>query len=640
MCKNPYKYVGPLDPAVDTSICVPRKSYVDRVIEGIIRDSYWAILGPRQTGKTTLLRQIENEFKNALYIHIDFDISPGKEENFYDWVVDKIIEEVPPADNLSPGFSKKLKNYSLQSKFYEFLKAFNPREEKKKIIFLFDHIENCRFLRNFLTIWRTVFHERFRKKELYKYSVILTSSKDIFELTVGPNSPFNIAEPLQLKDFSWEETVALIDAPFKELNIHIKPLAKEKLFAQVSGHPQLLQHACSLLVDRALKENRSLEEADINWVIDSLFKSNSTFRMLEEDIRGDRELKKLIEELLKQNRRVFHRYKKFSIAGAGAIDEEDSYCKIRNQAFEKFIKNILSSSSDRYRILGECGRGARGVVYRAEDSELGRTVALKILDKNLIKEARILAKLYHPNIVVIHDVGRLNDDHFISMEYIDGQNFSQFLHSGRVFTFAQIIYVAKILLKALHYSHKKNIIHRDIKPQNIMVNREGDIKILDFGVAIIRDQPVTGNNDTIIGTPFYISPEQIRREKVDQCSDIYSLGATLFHLITGQVPFDAESVMKIFAMHLNEPLPSIIKLRPDTPPRLVQIVERCMNKKKGERYQDTEEVLEQLRKVKTEAVDKTQIKKEIAAMITIDNAQTLTEMGGADTRLPPDYDTE
>ncbi len=630
MSGNPYKYVGPLDPERDSAVCVPRKTYVNKVIEGIARDNYWAILGPRMTGKTTFLRQVENEFTRAHYIHIDFDISPKNEESFYNWVIDKIIEEVPPASSVDAN--EKSGSYGIQSKFFEFLKTFKPKEEKGKIIFLFDHIENCHFLKNFLTIWRTVFHERFRKKELYKYAVIMTSSEDIFELTIGPNSPFNIAESLYLKDFSKEEAEELIDGPFAGLDINVDKKAKKRLISHISGHPQLLQHACSLLVDRAQKEKNDLMEEDIDWAVNSLFKLNSTLRILEEDIRADSELKTLLTDIMNSNKRIYHCYKKFTISGAGPIEEEDSHCKIRSKIYEMFIKNIFTHPVGRYKILSECGKGGMGVVYKAEDLVLGRVVALKILTEDKVdlkrfnKEARTLAQFEHPNVVRIYDIGQRDNSHYISMEFIEGSDLSTMINVEPPFSIAQITYIVKILLKALTYSHKKKIIHRDIKPKNIMINREGEIKIVDFGVAVISDTFKAESTTNIIGTPHYIAPEQIKGGDIDRRTDIYSFGATMFHLITGLVPFDGENSAQILLKHLHQPLPAIKELRPDVPEALIKIVECCMHKKKEDRFQDASDILEEVKTIETEAVDDALIKNEFMSMISKYDTQPVLNM--------------
>ncbi len=271
----------------------------------------------------------------------------------------------------------------------------------------------------------------------------------------------------------------------------------------------------------------------------------------------------------------------------------------------KEMELISEDSSERYRIIEKVGEGGMGVVFKAEDTVLKRVVALKILNKTLVadkrnlerffSEARSTASLTQANIVTVYDVGQIKDDYFISMEFIEGENFMSLIRRKKVFSPSQVIFIAIKLFKALDYSHRKGIIHRDIKPHNIMITKQKEIKIMDFGLAVILGDQKKGESGVITGTPYYMSPEQIQGIPVDHRTDIYSSGTTLFHLTTGHVPFKGEN---IFYQHLFDPVPPIKKYRSDVPEKLCQIIEKCMEKKREQRFQSAMEVLNEMKDIK------------------------------------------
>lgn len=344
MTQNPYKYIGPLDLEKDKSVCIPRSKHVRKVIEGITKGEYYAVLGPRQIGKTTFIRQIEKEFPNARYINLNFEVAPESTDNFYKWIIDRFMEEIPHESKT--GKWEEWSGDSPEFGFFNFLETFKPTAEQKHIVLLFDEIERIPSVKNFLHVWRKVYQARYRKKQLMNYSVILTGSSDLLKLTVGTNSPFNVAQFYYIKDFSDEEAEALICNPLKELDIQMESKARDKLKSRVSGHPQLLQQACSLLFDTAIRKKRTIIEKDIDRVINELLNISQILDTLNQDVKNHERLRKLIRGVLNGEKKKYLPYKEFSIIGAGAIVAKDDYCAVRNQVYEEYLRVIFENTGE------------------------------------------------------------------------------------------------------------------------------------------------------------------------------------------------------------------------------------------------------------------------------------------------------
>jgi hypothetical protein len=333
--KNPYKYIGPLDPVDDGEVCVPRAKDIKRLINGINRGDYWAILGPRQIGKTTLLRLLKQQFPNSRYLYFNFEVPPVNEENLYQLLIDQLMEEFP-----SVAIGNIRTNEKPDFRFFEFLKKFDPENNTQKIVLLFDKIDQLPSLGYFLHVWRNLYHERYHQKNLHRYTLIITGSVDLIEKTGGPNSPFNIAKIFEMKDLSNEESAVLIEGPMKQLNIKIETEAKEYLLHQVSGHPQLLQHLCHLLVEMAVKNHKNVNVKEVDKAITGLFKTNSTLDILGRHLKESKELAGLVKKILKGENKVYYPYKEFSFSGVGAIVDNQGFCSIRNNIFARFLKHI------------------------------------------------------------------------------------------------------------------------------------------------------------------------------------------------------------------------------------------------------------------------------------------------------------
>jgi serine/threonine-protein kinase len=252
----------------------------------------------------------------------------------------------------------------------------------------------------------------------------------------------------------------------------------------------------------------------------------------------------------------------------------------------------------RYRILRKLGSGGMANVYLAEDEDLGRRVAIKILNERYAsddsfnerfrREAKSAAGLSHPNIVSIYDRGEADGIPYIAMEVIEGRSVKELILTSGPLPVAQAVEYAKQVLSALRFAHRNGIIHRDIKPHNILIGAEDRLKVTDFGIARAGASQMT-EVGSIMGTAQYLSPEQARGAPVTAASDLYSVGIVLYEMLTGKTPFTGETPIEIAMKHLNEPPRPPSELRSEIAPELDQIVLRALAKDANERYQTAEE---------------------------------------------------
>ncbi len=258
---------------------------------------------------------------------------------------------------------------------------------------------------------------------------------------------------------------------------------------------------------------------------------------------------------------------------------------------ENVIGKVLGR---RYRLIELIGEGGMALVYKAECSLLCRVVAVKILrpqyanDVDFVerfrREARAAASLSHPNVVGIFDVGQEDGINYIVMEYLPGDNLKSIIKKNAPLPISRALEITKQIAEALNHAHQRNIIHRDIKPHNILVTPEGQIKVTDFGIARAISVSSFTQTGEVLGSVQYCSPEQAKGEPVGPQSDIYSLGCVLYELLTGRVPFAGESSIAIAMQHLQGEYTSIKEIRTDIPDKLVKIVAKAMDKDLAERY--------------------------------------------------------
>jgi serine/threonine-protein kinase len=264
-----------------------------------------------------------------------------------------------------------------------------------------------------------------------------------------------------------------------------------------------------------------------------------------------------------------------------------------------------------YKIMGKLGAGAMAIVYKGKQISLDRIVAIKILPrrfsenpdyvKRFYKEGKAAAKLNHNNIVGAYDVGEAGGYHYFVMEYVEGKTLYEDLAKGKIFTEQEALAITMQVASALAHAHARGLIHRDVKPKNIMINSAGIVKLADLGLA--RDaadvELAKSEAGKAFGTPYYISPEQIRGEiDIDGRCDIYSLGATFYHMVTGRVPFEATTPSEVMRKHLKEPLIPPDHINTALSAGCSEVIEMMLEKNKNDRYASAEELMTDLEAVR------------------------------------------
>ncbi len=266
----------------------------------------------------------------------------------------------------------------------------------------------------------------------------------------------------------------------------------------------------------------------------------------------------------------------------------------------------------RYEIMETVGRGSMGTVYKAKDPLIDRLVAIKAIDLSVLtdeekqryqarfyQEAKAAGRLNHPNLVTIHDLGESGDIAYIAMEFLEGRDLE---HKKRV-TIDEALNIAIQAAAGLHFAHEHGVVHRDIKPSNIMLLKNSQVKICDFGIARVASSLLRTRTGIVLGSPLYMSPEQVTSEPVDRRSDIFSLGAVLFEMLAGRPPFEADSATSVMQKIVHDTPGKPSSSNPEVPEMLDNIVARCLAKNPPDRYQTAAELEHDLRLCRGEMLE-------------------------------------
>lgn len=300
---------------------------------------------------------------------------------------------------------------------------------------------------------------------------------------------------------------------------------------------------------------------------------------------------------------------RFCSSCAAPLSDADDVRPVFTETLETSVEKLTRGTlfADRYEIIEELGRGGMGTVYRAEDIKAKEEIALKLIKSEIAAQKKTIErfrnelttarKIRHKNICGMYDLGEDRGTYYITMEYVPGEDLRSFIRRSRRLSIPTAISIAKQTCEGLSEAHSQGVVHRDLKPSNIMVDRDGNARIMDFGIARTMKAPGMTGEGMVIGTPEYMAPEQAEAKGVDQRSDIYSLGVILYEMVTGQLPFSGDTPLSIAMKHKSE-TPEDPKIHnAQIPDDLSHLILKCLEKDKGKRYQNADEVRVELENI-------------------------------------------
>jgi len=587
-----------------------------------------SIVGPRRIGKSSLLFHVQDPqvriqhklTDEHLIIYVDCEGSEDatRSDLFHQWSEEilwqmsrKGEEERAPLELRRPV------------EFTDFGKTVDEATSQGfRLIFLLDEFETMAANRNL----DAEFFAQLRKLANSKNVAYVTVTQtELYPLTCSSetvlSSPFfNIFSAMHLGLFQEHEALQFVTELSRAGGLEFSDKTENFILRTAGHHPFFLHVACELAFDYQVTKPE-IEEGDYRWLADKMRQEleshfhyywdhlDAEERQLLTVLTGSREHSQQEYPLLRALERkcLVTRYNDgydYVAASFGDFVREQA----GGDGFSVSETDLTGRKLGKYYIEEKIGQGGVATVYKAYQESLDRHVAIKVLHSHLVdyedfigrfkREATAVARLRHPNIVQVYDFDFEGDLYYMVMEFIGGPTLKAELEergaNGEIFALGETARIFSALTSAIEYAHLQNMIHRDLKPANIMFTVEGQVVLTDFGIARILGSHHYTMTGTISGTPAYISPEQGRGERVDGRSDIYSLGVVLYEMVTGRVPFDAETPVAIVIKHINEPLPPPTMVNPEVSEAVERVILKATSKSPGDRYQSAKDMNEAL----------------------------------------------